>query len=129
MAMSARMIAIRLNKRAGRVEWESLVASSCTNEMRSSSDQRPIFKQNIIPCCFDGHLRMWLACQETVCPAKKRTENAGARSLCLLSKLIQRSIILLDPRTELPIFKRLALASYITVLPIFPDILHASYSS
>ena len=71
--------------------WRAAVRTRCDYPATKG-----LYSDNIIiPCCFDGHLRMWLACQEIVCPAKKRTENAGARSPCLLSKLIQHHIVCL----------------------------------
>lgn len=113
--MSARAIAVYLNKRLGkRTKISVREQLYLMSKMRSSSNLRPVSKQYHQPhAVLMGHLKAVSVPSKFSAP--RRTERSRRRLLCLLftSHLVQHS---LDPRTNLGPSKTLVLDPYITVL-------------
>lgn len=115
--MSAKAIAVYLNKKPGKRMGMSMRGQ--LYEQDAIIQQLEAYIQTIssIPCCFDGPLRMWLACQANLppsCPANGKSQaavftfNTPPRAT--------RPIALLDPRIYLRTSHSLAPALYVAVL-------------
>lgn len=78
-----------------------------------------------VPCCFDGQLRMWLACQANLCPAKNRKRCTPAVFTFHLPPRATLPTPLLDLRTNLPTLETNALLYTLLCDPAWST--HTSY--